>query len=498
MNRKSKLCLLFLDFVIVVLAWGGFYRSRYGCEDSLLDIISPGATREARLSNYRWGGYLVDQVMYRVFHVIASEHFKIAFSVFLLFLVISLYLIQLTFWGTLDGNAISIKYKIAFIAATSLIVVNVIFSELFYFTDSFSIFEFMMLFLAIGCYCYAKERHAAAFICFLVTASFYQVGCTVAAILVATYVYLSHDGKMSRNMFLDELKGMSITLGSGAINLFTGKFILKIFDFAGIHADSGIETGAFDNQYLPTALSEIKSIYENSLGLLPSAWLPFVASSGCFLIVFIALAKRKDVNRTLTFLLWKVVSFILVFAIDLVEDPSLTPRTIITFYAMQAMSFLVLMYYVQIYDILAVKSWMPLAPVGYLLLQVFFIQIIISNRMVSNTLDYIYANAVIDYIEKEENRSGTRVIKFGYWGDGYAPDTYDEVHYAHGEINARNYRRALYSLIEINARDRGRHFEYIDMDTDIYQMYFEGKDWNKFNSEEQIVIVDDTAYVCVF
>ena len=41
-------------------------------------------------------------------------------------------------------------------------------------------------------------------------------------------------------------------------------------------------------------------------------------------------------------------------------------------------------------------------------------------------------------------------------------------------------------------------FELAEMDPDVYDLYFAGKDWDEFNADEQIIIEGDTCYVCVF
>ena len=499
----EKVRLLLIDAVIVVLAWGGFYRSKYGCEDALWDIISPEATRVARLENFRWGGYLVDQIMYLGFHFVAAEHFRIVFFVFLLFLIVSLYLIQIAFWPTFKEELASTSGKTAYIAAISLIVVHVIFSELFYFTDSFSIFEFMMLFLALGFLCYSRKHSIFAFLCFLAAASFYQVGCAFAAVLIATYVYLQYDGTMTKQMFVDELVGILLPISAGAINLFTGGIVLRILASHGVMITSGFEANPIDQEYILKAISEIRTMYLSGLELMIPFGFPLIIAVISTILVIAVFVSRRAVNQLLTFLVWKVVTFILTFAIDLADGAVLQPRTVLPFCALQAVDLLVALYFVdrarwsEKWKRIAVKVSIAL-PILYLLVQIFFIQNIISNRMVSNTLDELYANAVLDYIDREEALTGVQVNKFGWTTDAYAPDYYEEVYYTRSEINSRNYRRVPYSLVEINARDRGRHFTHTPMDPEVYQKYFEGKDWDKFLPEEQVVIIDDTAYLCVF
>ena len=45
----------------------------------------------------------------------------------------------------------------------------------------------------------------------------------------------------------------------------------------------------------------------------------------------------------------------------------------------------------------------------------------------------------------------------------------------------------------------GRHFDDAKgVPSDIYEEYFADKNWDYFDVNEQLVIVDDTAYICVY
>ena len=44
----------------------------------------------------------------------------------------------------------------------------------------------------------------------------------------------------------------------------------------------------------------------------------------------------------------------------------------------------------------------------------------------------------------------------------------------------------------------GRTFEKVPMDGEVFRTYFEGKNWDWFDAEEQIVILGDTAYWVIF
>ena len=79
--------------------------------------------------------------------------------------------------------------------------------------------------------------------------------------------------------------------------------------------------------------------------------------------------------------------------------------------------------------------------------------------------------------------------------DGYAPDHYDEVSYSVEQINERALGTVTNSLMEVVT---GRYFEPVDGEEEIIREYFDGKDWNALELSEQLVILGDTAYWCIF
>ncbi|MBQ1290322.1 MAG: hypothetical protein IIY28_03140, partial [Lachnospiraceae bacterium] len=74
---------------------------------------------------------------------------------------------------------------------------------------------------------------------------------------------------------------------------------------------------------------------------------------------------------------------------------------------------------------------------------------------------------------------------------------YNEVYYKRDAVNDRNYRVVTYTLIEYVASPE-KHFEKKEMDPAVFDEYFKDKNWDAFDAHEQIVIKDDTAYICVF
>ena len=98
-------------------------------------------------------------------------------------------------------------------------------------------------------------------------------------------------------------------------------------------------------------------------------------------------------------------------------------------------------------------------------------------------------------IEKYERDTGNEVVNLCVINDIDAPPYYDEVNYTSDQINERSIGILSVSIMEVVT---GRRFNKVEMDEDVYKNYFEDKNWDYFDPEEQIVIVGDTAYWCVF
>ena len=133
--------------------------------------------------------------------------------------------------------------------------------------------------------------------------------------------------------------------------------------------------------------------------------------------------------------------------------------------------------------------------ISYLLVQLLFSDFVVTNHFVSNALDKVYVKMAYEEILKYEEETGNQVTKLAVVKDGYAPDHYDEVSYSVEQINERALGTVTNSLMEVVT---GRYFEPVDGEEEIIREYFEGKDWNALDLSEQLVILGDTAYWCIF
>ena len=65
-------------------------------------------------------------------------------------------------------------------------------------------------------------------------------------------------------------------------------------------------------------------------------------------------------------------------------------------------------------------------------------------------------------------------------------------------VASRHRKKGSEQLLLIYECGDYSRFELAEMDPDVYDLYFAGKDWDEFNADEQIIIEGGTCYVCVF
>lgn len=483
--------LYLVDLMILLMSWGGFYRSTLANADTLFGELCPPATLEARLENFRWMGYVGDGISYAL-GFYPFEHQKVSIGLFLIVLAVGLLLTQMTFTQVMKQRLVSKWDWVVYVAVTSLCYVNVLIAEMFYFTESLLIFKMSILFATLGCLLFSRKHYVTGTLALIIAPMFYQVSCLQAALLLCTLAILEEDGEFSARLVRKELLYIGAPAFGGLLNYLTGSYVLSVVcriinsEYSAAKSLGG--TGLINDR----TIHELQDLYTSSLGLMIPVYLPLLFSLVVTAVVICSIRRRPRV--LLSYVIYKVVMFAMTVGIQ-INGSEFTPRIIWIFFVMQAMNAMLALYYV---DCSRLRLSIQYISIGYLLAQVFFIQIIIANRCVSETLDRLYSNLLIDRIEAYEEESGEEVTTLAFCTDERARNVYDQVYFSKDAINKRVLGENSYSLVETIARERGRSFHGTEMDPTIYEEYFAGYDWKSLDLDEQVVIQGDTAYICVF
>lgn len=490
-----------LDAFALFFCWGGFFRSQLANSDTLWGNIDPGATLISRMSNFRWLGYAGDSFSYYVLHYFPYQHRVLSFVLFLLVLSAALLLLQLTFLPVLGADRWGRGEQLLFFSATVLCFVNVLSAELFYFTESYLIFKAAFFLAMAGCFLFSHKHYAAGTVLFVLAPMFYQMSCFYAALVLCTLAYLEERGEGSFRLIWREFCYLMAAMLGGILNYLTGPWIDQLLTQKlnyEIIPSKQIQRGSL-GQIVENLLRQFRELYESSLGLMMPLWLPLLFSAAVTILVIVRMVRSGAGRQLLVYLLYKAVSFVFMCGIELTSAADVfTCRVIAPFYTMQAMNALIALLWLQKKQREKVLKKTAVLVTGYLLVQCFFIQIIIANRMLSENLDILYANQVLDRVEKYEQETGEKVTGTGFCTDSNYSAYYEQVNYCHSAINSRVAGEATYSLIATVAQWRGMHLDRGEMDPAVYEKYFAGKNWDYFDPEEQVVIQDGVLYWCVF
>ena len=504
-SQRTQLKLFCIDLVLILFSWGGFYRCMFGHSDALFDVINPEASKGSRIGCFRWAGYIVDMFAWKRLHFLASEHYKLSLFLMLLFMAVSLWIIQLMFFPLFRNKVQNSAGTIIYIASTALIFINVLNSELFYYTESFSIFKFSLLFCSLGCLLFTKKKYISAVICFVIMTCFYQVCCALAAILLAFWLFLKHDGKMSKSLFFQEAAAISAPMLSGVINYLTGPAVIRLLYRFGMFYSPKKSIGNHNLfEVIVRWMHLLWEIFQSNMNLTLNLYLPLFLTAGTILLMALVFFTQCEQGKFGTLLLVVAVCFLIFSAIPIASGGDISPRTVFPFYAIESGLLLTTLYfftdsgtkqqstpfYVKLKGLICVGAGL------FLLIQVFFIQNIISNRLLSNTLDLIYARNVLNMVAEYEAETGNKVQYICSAPDANSSQYYEEVYYKRDSVNERLYGISAYSLLEFISRP-DRHFEKKEMDPEICKELFQENDWDGFD-KEQVVIRDDTVYICVF
>lgn len=494
-----------INLTLLAFSWGGFSRCRLANSDTLWGEIDPGATLISRLSNFRWLGYVGDAFSYRILHFYPFEHRTLSILLFVMVLAAALLMMQLTFTRVLNVQNWSLKQKTIFLAATSLCFINVLTSELFYFTESFLIFKASIALAMLGCLLYSRKHYVIGSVLLFLAPMFYQMSCIYAALVLCTLAYLESINENWGQIARKEFGYLCFAMSGGVLNYLTGPWIdSKISQKVGYDILPSKQIQSDSLLWLvQNILRQLKELYESSLGLMIPLWLPLFFSlvlTGMVVRGIFLVGRKADLR---IYILYKVVSFFLMCGMAAISfQGEFVCRVTAPFYTMQAMNTLTALYWLERAKERKVRCDVRkvagIVITGYLALQYFFIQAVVSNRMVSENLDIWYANQILNIVEKYEEKTGTKVEAAAFCVDSDYSAYYDQVHYYHSAINSRVAGQGTYSLVETVASWRDIDLERGEMDEAVYEEFFEGKNWDAFDSEEQVVIQNGNLYVCVY
>ena len=472
-----------LNLLMVLVFWGGMIRKSFNC-DTLSHMLSEDADVMVNLMCGRYLIALGDYLLLRL-GLRTTTNLSVTMMITFLILAMAMFEIQSIFQRWMPDN---LWAQIGFYGGINLVFLNVLFAEPLMFSEC-GVYHIIAYFIAaLGAKYFIENRYIPMLFMYAAAVSLYQNAVVFASIIIAFYICLDEDMVLSRRMFFRETIGIAVSMGMGVLNFLCIRILDKL-NIISIFQPAGV--GDFGEKF-SMVLRHIVGMYKDCVGIMPNTWFPLLFILGIWgLIGYYCIKERKYSQFLCLFIVWLGCN-ILLYIIPMARSTiAFYPRLFFCFFGIQGL--LLVSAYVFCGD--SMHRLLTLGGVLYLTMQLLLVHFIISNHFVSNTLDKVYAQMVYERIVEYEEETGNSVTKLAVMHDIDAPFYYHEVSFTADQINERALPTVPITLIHVVT---GREFEKLEVPESMSQKYFDDKNWDYLDLDEQLVIEGDTAYWCIF
>lgn len=471
------------NLLMVLVFWGGMIRKSFNC-DTLGHMLSEDADVMVRLMCGRYFTALGDYLLLKL-GLRTTTNLSVTMVITFLILALAMFEIQSVFGRWVPDKIWS---GIGFYSGINLVFLNVLFAEPLMFSEFSVFFAIAYYTAAVGVKFFTEKKYIPMLLMYVTAVSFYQNAAVFASIIIAFYICLDENMVFSRRMCFREIIGITVSMSMGIFN-FICIWTLDKLKIVPFFKEAGV--GDFGEK-LSMAFNHVLRMYKNCAGVMTNHWFPLLFILGVWGLIGYSCIKERKYSRFLSLLIVWLGSNILLYVIPMAESTiSFYPRLFFCFFGIQGL--LLASAYGFCED--SMHKLLTLGGVLYLTVQLLFVHFIISDHFVSNTLDTVYAQTVYERIVEYEEATGNHVTKLAVMKDIDSPFYYHEVSFKTDQINERALPEVPISLIYAVT---GRKFEKLEVPESVSQKYFDNKNWDYFDLNEQLIIEGDTAYWCVF
>lgn len=453
--------------------------------DTISHMVAADADVQINLEQGRYLKAFGDELLLRL-GLRTTTNLSITMFLSFVILAIAMVLLQKIFaeWEPQEFTG-----KIGYNLIINLWVYNVLFVENLMFSEVSVYFALAYLGAVISIWFYTKRQYIRMVIALAMATCFYQYVVIFAAIGIAFFIYMQ-ERKLSRKVFFRELIGVAVCMGIGLANLISILLLVKTDQLTQSYKSAGIGDMKLK---LKEMFESFVGLWRDAAGIFPEVWLPLLVILVVGGLLLYETIKKKRVQEFCFFMIVIVGSFALLYVIPLAEENFyFPPRMSFCFFLIQGM--MMTAAYTMI-DSQMCKHLLTLCCIGYLVVHMLFADFVVTNHFISNSLDKAYVRMAYEYIIEYEQKNHTTVQNLCMVNDINAPNRYREVSYVSDQINERSLGILSVSIMEVVT---GHRFNRVEMDPGVYATYFEGKNWDYFDPYEQIIIIGDTAYWCMF
>ena len=367
------------------------------------------------------------------------------------------------------------------------------------------------LFMCFAVELFDKEKYIASAILVFLGISTYQSYIALFMIYASTILFFRHEGRLSKRIVIEYIRmflvgGIPALLSIGGIQLYVAILNKSAFVRGFLTASVEPVAAATKEVSFTSGIAERlhNMIYAYAVsagkcfGMMPTLFIFIIMMIMCVATIAVLIVRKASVWD----IVFYIVHFILlnfysvaIFGVSTVTTPA--PR--ICWHIFTTLSMVMLsMLWLYLSD--SAVRWQMVILVIFLLVDVYYMLTCELDFFMGNAIDkqIVYqVEAEIDHYEKETGNKVTKIATYhGEDGQFYYEqqilNPYFEYTYNHKTLHYN------WSDVELIRAVTGKVYEQVDMDYSIEKNYFEGKKWDTFIADEQLIFDGDTLYWAIY
>lgn len=415
--------------------------------------------------------------------IVLMEIFAVIFS------SISIYLIYSTVKNKLKLS--SIWKKILLIMASFIVVFNCMSLEYLLYAESGVMCLSLTLSILAAKVVSEKKKHKylKAILIMIIATFCYQGAVNVFLPLAILFIFLNTDNLKVKDIVKQIACACGIIIISYIVNVVSIYIINIILGTAQARVGGGILENLMK---FPLIIGYIvRNILIYNYNLWPIAIIPIFMAISVILLLF----QENAVEKIIKYLVIVISALgICIAPVFFMQTPSMEPRMAMSVGGIVGIS---LIYLISLdYKYKTIKYIVSMIILGFFVYNVINTNQIYTAHIATNKIDDNMGIAIKYRLEEYEKETGNTVTKVAYYRDA----SHRDFHYGWDKKYSSFAQRAFdnyYCIVEALNYYCNRKFEDVPMSQKVYDENFKGKNWNAY-SDEQLVFIEDTMYICTY
>lgn len=495
MNITSKYTGIIFNFGFTFLVYGMLIKSHYSSDTYKILAVSNNSA-DIHLRDGRYLSALVYKLL-GIINVNVALYQSILVIIFMISTAIIASILISYICTIIDCDETDKIKKIIIQLGVLIGLNNVFILEWYLFPECMLFYAISLSCAVLGAIMLAKGFRYSwliSFILVFVSLGTYQASLGFYVIIFSMLILIKFNFKLSKAAFMQLVLGLSISGANSILNVLItkGLITLKIMPPTDRGADFSL-SNIISNSI---KISEMQSsLWRSTYSLMPSfVMIIFVVLLVCIFLYYF-FKQRLKITQLLLSISIILLGYVTIFIPHIVSSQLwVSHRAIAPFF--MVLTALICMV-TSLKPGLRAMKMLVFSALLFIFVSIYQIHDIIKNDYAVDRMDIEYAKLINNEIKTYEQNHKVRITKIATTLDENPSWTYRGIDYQIMDFNVRNLVRPWADVYLIN-KVNGENYQKIEMNKEVYDIYFSSKNWDFFKPSEQIIFIGETAYIAMF